>query len=152
MALVCALALVSSLYNPARRPAFIKTPRLLGSMPSYVPLLIPLLYSHYPSPVSISFSPSFWSSRSASHKSSLFMLFSCFLPTSVVSMNRRTAVVASSLNKIAMSIQSLLEQIVSLSELSLCSIASRSLRHFRHSSMRCTTVCLPWPHHRHRAS
>jgi hypothetical protein len=47
------------LYNPARRPAFIKAPRSLGSMPSYIPLLVTLPNSLHPPPVSISSSPSF---------------------------------------------------------------------------------------------
>ena len=35
MTLMRALASIFNCNNPARRPAFIKTPRLLGSMPSY---------------------------------------------------------------------------------------------------------------------
>jgi hypothetical protein len=74
------------LYNPARYPDLNKPPQLLGSRPSYVPVVMTPYVSPHLSSSPIALSSSSRSSRSISHESHLSIPSGSFLPTSVLSM------------------------------------------------------------------
>ena len=129
-------------YNPARCPDSPEPPLLLGFVPSYFPAAV---RSHPPPcspPPSNVTSPSsaLRSSRSMSYVSSLDLSPASSLPTSVLSINRRTSAAASSLNRVFRSAWSHLSLTRTFLAHSFRSMELRCLRHFWHSSKRWLTV------------
>jgi hypothetical protein len=94
-------------------------------------------FSTAPSP-----SSSLWSSRLTSYRSTLSFSTPSLLPTSVFSTDSSMSTIALSVNRISR----FLPYSISLTVVSLAfnffTIASCSLRHFRHSRKGCATVCL----------
>jgi hypothetical protein len=125
-------------------------PRLLGLMPYYFPVIVVL----YPLPHSAPFFPTpspsslLRSIRSISHESTFLTSTPGLLPRT----NSSMSTISLSPNRVMRSLRSGVSLIVMPLALRFCTMASRSLRHFRHSSKRYTTVCLLPLYHHHRTS